>query len=87
VYAFTSKGLDFESRQIAVRDAKGAHDCFTYRSAKLVNPLQDYLIKSFYDPANINYTCSKSSRILYWMMSQIMLSLMLNVIQIQAGIT
>ncbi len=39
------KGLDFEYRQIAVRDAKGAPDRYTLLPASLVEPLQDHLIQ------------------------------------------
>lgn len=39
------KDLDFEYSQIAVRDAKGAHDRYTLLPASLVEPLQDHLIQ------------------------------------------
>jgi len=39
------KELDFEYRQIVVRDAKGAHDRYTLLPASLVEPLQDHLIQ------------------------------------------
>jgi len=39
------KDLDFEYRQIVVRDAKGAHDRYTLLPASLVEPLQDHLIQ------------------------------------------
>jgi integrase len=39
------KDLDFEYRQIAVRDAKGAHDRYTLLPASLLEPLHDHLIQ------------------------------------------
>jgi integron integrase len=39
------KDLDFAYRQIAVRDAKGAHDRYTILPASLVEPLQEHLIQ------------------------------------------
>jgi integron integrase len=39
------KDLDFEYRQIVVRDAKGAHDRYTLLPASLVEPLQDHLVQ------------------------------------------
>ena len=37
------KDLDFEYRQIAVRDAKGAHDRYPLLPASLMEPLKDHL--------------------------------------------
>ena len=37
------KDLDFEYRQIAVRDAKGAHDRYTILPASLMEPLKEHL--------------------------------------------
>lgn len=37
------KDLDFEYRQIAVRDAKGAHDRYTLLPASLMEPLKEHL--------------------------------------------
>jgi integron integrase len=39
------KDLDFEYRQIVVRDAKDAHDLYSLLPASLVKPLQDHLIQ------------------------------------------
>jgi integrase len=39
------KDLDFEYRQIAVRDAKGAPDRYTILPVSLVEPLHDHLIQ------------------------------------------
>lgn len=39
------KDLDFEYRQIAVCDAKGAHDRYTLLPASLVGPLQEHLLQ------------------------------------------
>lgn len=37
------KDLDFEYREIAVRDAKGAHDRYTLLPASLIEPLKEHL--------------------------------------------
>ncbi len=39
------KDLDFEYRQIAGRDTKGAHDRYTLLPASLIEPLHDHLVQ------------------------------------------